>query len=196
MCPWKHGQRVQYSHILASRCQVLFKKLESNFFMLSLSNSIGIDPMYPHACIGAARRAEEPSLSQLPRDFVSPTDLANQLVSLPCSLTMARQNAIIFYQLIMNARDYMMRMRNIFQFFLSSCLSLSLAQMITSIAFLPPLFSPGNVLWLSLIVIPTLSISLMGTEPDSNVMNVATGKKLHLNKEVSIVCILAHHLKV
>lgn len=147
--------------------------------------------MYPHACIGAARRADELSLCQLPRDFVSPTDLSNQLISLPCSLTMGRQNAIIFYQLIMNARDYMMRMRNIFQFFLSSCLSLSLAQMITSIAFLPPLFSPGNVLWLSLIVIPSLSISLMGTEPDSNVMNVATGKKLHLNKEVSIVCNLA-----
>lgn len=141
--------------------------------------------MYPHVCISMPIcPSDQLPPDQLPSDFVSPTDLANQLVALPCSLTMSRQNAIIFYQLIMNARDYMMRMRNIFQFFLCSSLSLSLAQLITSLAFLPPLFSPGNVLWLSLIVIPILSVSLMGTQPDTDVMNVATGKKLHLNKEV------------
>lgn len=147
--------------------------------------SIGIDPLYPHGCITKPIfESEQLSLGQLSSDFVSPTDLASQLIALPCSLTMSRQNAIIFYQLIMNARDFMMRMRNIFQFFLSSCLSLSLAQMITSLVFLPPLLSPGIVLWLSLIVIPILSVSLMGTQPDSDVMTVATGKKLHLNKEV------------
>ena len=128
--------------------------------------------------------SDQLSFEQLPDNFLSPTDLSNLLIALPCSLTMSRQNAIIFYQLIMIARDYTMRMRNIFQFFLSSCLSLSLAQMITSLVFLPPLLSPGIVLWLSLIVIPILSVSLMSAQIDSNVMNVATGKKLHLNKEV------------
>lgn len=141
--------------------------------------------MYPHACITEPiHPADQYSLEGLPENFLTPIDIANQLIALPCSLTMSRQNSIIFYQLIMNSRDYMMRMRNVFQFFLSSCLSLSLAQMITSLFFLPPLLSPGIVLWLSLVVIPFLSVALMGSQYDPGVMNVATGKKLHLNKEV------------
>jgi len=86
-------------------------------------------------------------------------------------------------------------MRNIFQFFLSSCLSLSLAQMLTSVIFLPPLLSPGIVLWLSLIVIPILSVSLMGVQPDHGVMNVATGKKLHLNKETIVYFFVCYMIK-
>lgn len=152
--------------------------------------------MYPHACLSepvvadANNLATAESVAQTftatteASSLISPTDLANQLISLPCSLTMQRQNSIIFYQLIMTARDYMLRMRNIFQFYLSACLSLSLAQMITSLLFLPPLLSPGIVIWLSLIVMPVLSISLMGNETDPNVMNIATGRKLHFNKEV------------
>lgn len=169
-----------------------------NYFCL-LTTSIGIEPMYPHACLSEPVNSsldannsanDEPvvqtSTTAEVSSFISPTDLANQLISLPCSLTMQRQNSIIFYQLIMTARDYMLRMRNIFQFYLSACLSLSLAQMITSLLFLPPLLSPGIVIWLSLIVMPVLSISLMGNETDPNVMNIATGRKLHFNKEVCL----------
>lgn len=126
----------------------------------------------------------------LPPNFISPTDLANNLIALPCSFTMPRMNAIVFYELIMNSRDYMMRMRNLFQFFLCSCLSLSIAQMVTSVIFLPPFLSPGVVLWLSPILLPILSVSLMGTEPDPSVMTVATGKKLHLKKEVILIFII------
>lgn len=157
---------------------------------LQADASISIDPIYPHACINEPIRPADTFTNQeLPKNFTTPTDLANTLTSLPCSLSMPRQNAIIFYQLIMTSRDYMLKMRNIFQFFLSSCLSLSLAQMISSMLFLPPLLSPGIVLWLSFIVIPLLSVSLMGVQSDPNVMNVATGKKLHLNKEASsVIC--------
>lgn len=142
--------------------------------------------MYPHVCKTQPIRPVDLMPSK-DLDGMTPIQLANQLVALPCSMTMQRHNAIIFYYLILIARDYMMRMRNVFQFFLSSCLSLSLAQMLSSMAFLPPLFSPGIVLWLSLIVIPFLSVSLMGIEPDSTVMNVATGKKLHLNRKVCVI---------
>lgn len=170
---------------------------ESNIqIFLQADASIGIDPMYPHMCITSPIfPSDQLSFEQLPDNFLSPTDLSNLLIALPCSLTMSRQNAIIFYQLIMIARDYTMRMRNIFQFFLSSCLSLSLAQMITSLVFLPPLLSPGIVLWLSLIVIPILSVSLMSAQIDSNVMNVATGKKLHLNKETIVYFFLCYIIK-
>jgi hypothetical protein len=122
-------------------------------------------------------------IESLPDNFIGPTDLARQLITLPCSLSIYRQNSIIFYQLIMEARHYMLKMRNSFQFLLSSCLSLSLAQLLTSLLFLPPLLSPGAVIWLSCIILPILSASLMGTEPDNEVMSVATGKKLYLNKE-------------
>jgi hypothetical protein len=142
--------------------------------------------MYPQVCITEPIKEADGYIESLPDNFVGPTDLARQLVTLPCSLSLYRQNSIIFYQLILEARHYMLKMRNCFQFFLSSCLSLSLAQLLTSLLFLPPLLSPGVVLWLACIVLPILSSSLMGTDVDDKVMTIATGKKLHLNKEVFI----------
>lgn len=149
--------------------------------------------MYPHVCLTEPIFPVDPFRQNDPGEL-NPINLANELIALPCSIKMQRHNAIIFYYLILIARDYMMRMRNLFQFFLSSCLSLTLAQMIASLLFLPPLFSPGIVIWLSLIFIPFLSISLMGIKPDPSVMNVATGKKLHLNKEVLLfVAMIVEH---
>jgi len=147
--------------------------------------SIGVEPMYPQVCITEPIKEADGFIESLPDNFIGPTDLARQLITLPCSLSIYRQNSVIFYQLIMEARHYMMKMRNSFQFLLSSCLSLSLAQLLTSLLFLPPLLSPGVVLWLTCIVLPILSSSLMATEGDDEVMRVATGKKLHLNREVS-----------
>ncbi|XP_027197500.2 transmembrane protein 94-like protein l(2)k05819 isoform X3 [Dermatophagoides pteronyssinus] len=170
---------------------------ESNMpIFMQADASIGIDPMYPHVCKTEPVRPID--RIPVPNEFqfiYTPTQLANELIALPCSMTMERHNAIIFYYLILIARDYMMRMRNVFQFFLSSCLSISLAQMITSLLFLPPLISPGIVLWLSMIVIPFLSVSLMGIKPDPTVMTVATGKKLHLNKESIVYFFLCYIIK-
>ena len=151
--------------------------------------------MYPQVCITEPIKEADGFIESLPDNFIGPTDLARQLISLPCSLSLYRQNSMIFYQLILEARHYMLKMRNCFQFFLSSCLSLSLAQLLTSLLFLPPLLSPGVVLWLSCIVLPILSCSLMGTVVDDQVMSIATGKKLHLNKEVffqrrQIICLI------
>lgn len=140
--------------------------------------------MYPQVCITEPIKEADGFIESLPDNFIGPTDLARQLITLPCSLSLYRQNSMIFYHLILEARHYMLKMRNCFQFFLSSCLSLSLAQLLTSMLFLPPLLSPGVILWLSCIVLPILSCSLMGTEVDDQVMSIATGKKLHLNKEV------------
>ena len=151
---------------------------------LQADASIGVEPMYPQVCITEPIKEADGFIESLPDNFVGPTDLARQLITLPCSLSLYRQNSMIFYQLIMESRHYMLKMRNCFQFFLSCCLSLSLAQMLTSLLFLPPLLSPGVVLWLACIVLPILSCSLMGTDVDDHVMNIATGKKLHLNKEV------------
>ncbi|UXI15207.1 hypothetical protein NH340_JMT01150 [Sarcoptes scabiei] len=168
---------------------------ESNMpIFLQADASIGINPMYPHVCLTEPIFPVDPFRQNDPGEL-NPINLANELIALPCSIKMQRHNAIIFYYLILIARDYMMRMRNLFQFFLSSCLSLTLAQMIASLLFLPPLFSPGIVIWLSLIFIPFLSISLMGIKPDPSVMNVATGKKLHLNKETLVYFFVCYIIK-
>lgn len=86
----------------------------------------------------------------------------------------------------MEARHFMMNARNCLQFFFSCSLGLTLGQLFASVIFLPPLLSSGSVLWLVIIVFPLLSLSLMGTPLDIQVMNLATGKNLNLSREVSI----------
>lgn len=147
--------------------------------------SIGIEPMYPQVCITEPVKEADLFINDSSlEDFVGPIELAKQLITLPCSLSMNRQDSYSLYSLIMEARHYMMKMRNSFQFFLCSCLSVSLAQLFSSMLFLPPIFAPGIVLWLPCIILPILSVSLMGTPFDEQVMNVSTGKNLKLSKEV------------
>lgn len=140
--------------------------------------------MYPQVCITKPIKEADGFVESLPDNFVGPTDLARQMITLPCSLSIYRQNAIIFYQLITEARHYMTNMKNSFLFLLSSCLILCLAQLFSSLLFLPPLLSPGVVLWLSCIVLPILSVSLMGTRVDNEIMKTSTGKNLCLSKQV------------
>lgn len=50
---------------------------------------------------------------------------------------------------------------------------------------LPALFTPGQVLWISCIVIPILSMSFMGNVTDPDIMKKAQGKKqIGFNTEV------------
>ena len=126
-------------------------------------------------------------VNQVTNNFLSPTELAKQLNSLPCCLAMHREDNISLSRLIMEARHYMINIRNSLQFFLCCCLSLSLAQVITSLLLLPALLSPGHVLWLVCFVLPSLSFSLMGTPFDSQVSTIATGKNLNLSKDVSVL---------
>ena len=43
---------------------------------------------------------------------------------------------------------------------------------------LPPLFTPGQTLYLGLVFIPLVSMSLLGSKPDPNIMNLSTGKNV------------------
>jgi hypothetical protein len=52
-----------------------------------------------------------------------------------------------------------------------------LAQLISQFLTLPLFLTPGQTLWLTIFVIPMLSMSLLGPKsPDKDVMNVSTGK--------------------
>lgn len=72
----------------------------------------------------------------------------------------------------------MLNMRSCFLFMLSAYLSLSLS-MLLSFAFLLHFpFTGLSLLWLKLVVVPILSLSLLGTPADDDVMNRMTGKRI------------------
>lgn len=65
---------------------------------------------------------------------------------------------------------------NCVQFWLCCLVTLSLVQALSAFMLLPPLFSVGQVLWVSFLIVPLLAVSLVGTPTDSTIMHSATGK--------------------
>lgn len=126
-------------------------------------------------------------INQLP----SPSALATKLASLPCSFSFSRKDPISLHGLIMEARHYTFKMKNCFVCMICFALSLSSAQFLTSILFLPPMLSSGLTIWLTVVVVPLMGFSLMGTAIDSQVMKIAVGKNLQLKPEVSLALLLA-----
>lgn len=150
--------------------------------------SIGIEPLYPEVCVTqSVIEGDSRLMSKLSESFMSPTQIAKQLISLPSSLSLHRQDPLSLHRLIMEARNFMNNTRNSLQFLLCCCLSLSLVQLLSSVLMLPPLLTSGHVLWLVFFVLPILSFSLMGTPLDPHVMTAATGKNLNLGREVSFL---------
>lgn len=74
------------------------------------------------------------------------------------------------------ARHYMKCLWNCVQFWLCCTVTLSFAQAISAILLLPPLLSVNQIVWLSCLIIPVLSISMIATPMDSTIMQRATGK--------------------
>ena len=158
--------------------------------------SIAIEPLYPEVCVTQSIIEGDPQLLEsISANFISPTSLAKQMISLPASLSLHRQDPLALHRLIMEARHFMNNMRNSLQFLLCCTFSLSLAQLMASVLFLPPLLSAGQVLWLVFVVLPALSFSLMGTPLDPHVMTMATGKNLSLCRESVIYFVLCYLLK-
>lgn len=158
--------------------------------------SIAIEPLYPEVCVAQSIIEGDPQLlDSISPNFVSPTSLAKQMISLPASLSLHRQDPLSLHRLIMEARHFMNNVRNSLQFLLCCTFSLALAQLMASVLFLPPLLSAGQVLWLVFVVLPALSFSLMGTPLDPHVMNMATGKNLSLCRESVIYFVLCYLLK-
>lgn len=65
---------------------------------------------------------------------------------------------------------------NCVQFWLCCTVTLSFTQAVSGFLLLPPLFSVDQVLWLSCLIIPMLSISMIATPKDPTIMQHATGK--------------------
>lgn len=80
---------------------------------------------------------------------------------------------------------------NCVQFWLCCVVTLSFSQVLSELLLLPPLFSVGQVLWMSCLIIPVLSISIIATPMDQTIMQRATGKnQCIVNGEVNFIAFI------
>lgn len=72
------------------------------------------------------------------------------------------------------------------QFWLCCSLTLSLTQCFAALLMLPALLNAGQVLWIIFVIIPPLSVSLIGAKVDAGIMKKPLGKnQVVFNTEVS-----------
>ncbi|OXU20778.1 hypothetical protein TSAR_005268 [Trichomalopsis sarcophagae] len=133
--------------------------------------AVAVEPLYPQVC-----QRVPVLMPTKPDEGPSPIDLSRTLNSVACSLSVRREDPIAIYHLVMEARHYMKCLWNCVQFWLCCLVTLSLVQALSAYMLLPPLFSVGQVLWLSFLIVPLLAVSLVGTPTDSTIMHRATGK--------------------
>ncbi|KAL3876613.1 hypothetical protein ACJMK2_034434 [Sinanodonta woodiana] len=147
---------------------------------LQADSSLAMEPMYPQMCIKQSVMVE-------PWDetHITPTHLASILLNIPCPLIFRRNDNTSVIHLIAEARTHLMLMRNCFYFMLCCHLSVSLVQLLSSMLLLPVVIDTQHLLWLLLVIIPMLSLSMMGNTVDPRIMGAATGKnKDHISTEV------------
>ncbi|XP_058796297.1 transmembrane protein 94 isoform X3 [Phymastichus coffea] len=133
--------------------------------------AVAVEPLYPQVC------QRVPVLAPVrPEEGLSPIELSRSLNSVSCSLSVRREDPIAIYHLVMEARRYMKCLWNCVQFWLCCMVTLSLVQAVSAFLLLPPLFSVGQVLWLTCLIVPLLAVSLVGSPSDPIIMQQATGK--------------------
>ncbi|XP_047352774.1 transmembrane protein 94 isoform X3 [Vespa velutina] len=155
---------------------------ENMSIFMQADAAVAVEPLYPQVC------QKIPVLAQTrPDQGPSPVDLSRTLNSIACSLSVKREDPITIFHLIMEARHYMKCLWNCVQFWLCCTVTLSFAQAISAILLLPPLLSVYQIVWLSCLIIPVLSISMIATPMDSTIMQRATGKnQCIINGQVAI----------
>ncbi|XP_012271899.1 transmembrane protein 94 isoform X2 [Orussus abietinus] len=132
---------------------------------------VAVEPLYPQVC------QRVPVMTPTKEDQgPSPVDLSRELNSVSCSLSVKREDPIALYHLVMEARHYMKCLWNCVQFWLCCVVTASVAQSLSAFLLLPPMFTVGQVLWLSCVIVPLLSVSMVATPTDPMIMQRATGK--------------------
>lgn len=157
---------------------------------------IAVEPLFPQLCLkglpkdfrsGTPRLGHGTTRNRLHRQFsdeqsneedneLSPLELSASLNSLPCSLAFHRDTSFEFKDLIKEARRFCFGLRNCLSFMLSCQLVLSLVMVMSSCFFLPPPLTGLHLLWLSCLTVPLLSLSLIGSPADQDLMTMMTGK--------------------
>jgi hypothetical protein len=80
------------------------------------------------------------------------------------------------YLSVLQSRHYMQCVWNCIQFWVCCGVTISAVQVLGIFLMLPPVLMTGSVLWLVCLIVPLLSLSLVASSTDPQVMQRATGK--------------------
>ncbi|XP_052262626.1 transmembrane protein 94-like isoform X3 [Dreissena polymorpha] len=154
-------------------------------FLHADCSSLALEPLCPQVCV-QQQPGQQPGTSLVwERDSPTPVQLAGSLLNIMCPIIISKGGNISLIHLIAEARSQLMSLRSCFYFLLCCSLSLTVAQLLASLLQLPTLFPPQHMLWLILIVLPLLSLTMMGNPVDARVMSIATSKNNnHIPKEM------------
>lgn len=99
------------------------------------------------------------------------------LNSLPCSISVCRDDPISILALIELARRFSIGLWNCVQFWSCAAVMFSILNLHSCAISLPPILPPDWALYLMLFVVAPLAISLVRIEPNIEIMNRACGRK-------------------
>ncbi len=162
---------------------------------LQANCSIAMEPLYPQVCQNLPaytesniynnkqslmkRQSRTNILMKIPRKTVtiSPIYLSRMLNSLACSISVCRDDPISMIGLIELSRRFLIGLWNFVQFWVCSAVMFAILNTLCCLVSLPPMLAPDCIVYLMCFVITLLSLTLVKTEPDAQVMNRANGKK-------------------
>lgn len=164
----------------------------TNIF-LQANCAIGCEPLYPQVCQNFPAYTEsniynnkrlylkdQPAkkwFEETKSVTISPIYLSRMLNSLPCSISVCRDDPISILGLIELARRFSIGLWNCVQFWSCSAVMFSILNLHSCAISLPPILSPDWSLYLMLFVVAPLAISLVRIEPNVEIMNRACGRK-------------------
>ena len=108
---------------------------------------------------------------------ISPIYLSRMLNSIPCSISVCRDDPISILALIELARRFSIGLWNCVQFWSCAAVMFSILNLHSCAISLPPVLQPEWALYLMLFVVAPLAISLVRIEPNLEIMNRACGRK-------------------
>ncbi|XP_014661529.1 PREDICTED: uncharacterized protein KIAA0195-like isoform X2 [Priapulus caudatus] len=167
-------------------------KMHNTGCFMQADISIGITPMQPEICM---KRMGQCS-GQEGSSCLSPIAISRTLNTISCSVSFEQEDPSTFLLLVMQARNFTSNLLNCCQFLICCELTLTLVQVFSTIFLLPPVLNGSQVLWLSCVVVPLLSVSLFGKPVEHNIMMKATGKNTKgLKKKPMLIFALLYMTK-
>lgn len=108
---------------------------------------------------------------------ISPVYLSRTLNSVACSISICRDDSLSIVALIELSRRFSNGLWSCIQFWASCACSLALLNTLCACVALPPVLTPGAVLYVMGVAVPALAVTLVRTDSGEQVMHRATGKK-------------------
>ena len=90
-------------------------------------------------------------------------------------------DSVSIFHLILESRHFTLGFLNALKFWICCLLTLGCIQLLSLLLTLPLFLTAGQTLWMSLLVVPALSLSLLAKKADANhVMNISTGENIRI----------------